>query len=372
MREEKEVFGVMMRIIISSAGRRVYLVTWFRQALVEAGIEGDVYVLDHDRRAPAAAAADGFRQLPPYTSGEYADQLLRTVDELRPTLFISLNDCELTALSQGLSTRLRERGVVVPCLEGASHRAVADKLRMSRALTRIGVPTPRTALLSDTEAVHALLETTPAVILKDRWGSGSSGLLRRTSEQLRRWLATDSATRSDLGGSPDDELVVQPDVVGTEYGIDIVTPVRGGPVAGVLARRKLSMRNGETAAAVSVDSSPFAGLAAMLADGLGIQGTADVDLMLADDGAASVVDINPRFGGGYPFSHVAGADVPHFLVASTLGLDPHPRWNTYRLGHLGAKHEGIIGFESSPDGSAMGASHQEGAASWTARAVQTT
>ena len=362
----------MMRIIISSAGRRVYLVHWFRQALVEADVEGDVYVLDHDRRAPAAAAADGFRQLPPYTSGEYAQQLLRTVDELRPALFISLNDCELTTLSQGLSERLRERDVVAPLLDGASHRAVADKLHMSRVLSRIGVPTPRTVLLSDTEAVHDLLETTPAVILKDRWGSGSSGLRRRTAEQMRRWLATHPSMHSDFCGSPHDELIVQPHVVGTEYGIDIVTPVRGGPVAGVLARRKLSMRHGETAAAVSVDSSPFAGLAATLADALGIQGTVDVDLLLSGDGAASVIDINPRFGGGYPFSHVAGADVPHFFVASTLGFAPQPRWNTYRLGHVGAKHEGIIGFEPSPDGSAMGLSHQEGAASWTSRVVQPT
>ena len=72
--------GKQMRIIISSAGRRVYLVDWFRQALAEAGLAGDVLVLENDRHAPAVAAADGFRPLPPYASEEYAEQLLRTVD----------------------------------------------------------------------------------------------------------------------------------------------------------------------------------------------------------------------------------------------------------------------------------------------------
>lgn len=348
-----------MRIIVSSAGRRVYLVQWFRQALIEANVPGDVFVLDHDRHAPAAAAADGFRQLPSYTSEDYGEQLLQTVDELSPDLFISLNDSELTALSQGLSDQLRERDVVVPVLDATSHRTVADKLHMSRALSRIGIPTPRTVLLSDTEAVHDLLETTPAVILKDRWGSGSSGLRRCTADQVRRCVAAESSMPSDHSGSQHDELIVQPDVVGAEYGIDIVTPVRGGPVAGVLARRKLSMRHGETAAAVSVDSSPFADLAATLADTLDIQGTVDVDLLLSDDGVASVIDINPRFGGGYPFSHVAGADVPHFFVASTVGLAPRPRWNTYRHGHVGAKHEGIIGFESTQSSPGTGRSQPE-------------
>jgi len=347
-----------MRIIISSAGRRVYLVHWFRQALLEAGVAGDVVVLDHDRRAPAAAAADGFRPMPPYSSGEYAEQLLRTVDELRPDLFLSLNDHELTALSRGLGERLRERGVVAPFLDEASHRAVADKLHMSRVLGRLGIPTPRTVLLSDTDAVHDLLESAPAVILKDRWGSGSSGLRRCAAEQLCRWSATGS-TRSDDRALAGDELIVQPDLGGTEYGVDIVAPVRGGPVAAVLARRKLSMRHGETASAVSVDSSPFTGLADTLAAALGIRGTVDVDLLVSDEGVASVIDVNPRFGGGYPFSHVAGADVPHFCVASTMGFAPRPRWNDYRIGHVGAKHEGIIGFEPTADGSETALPHLE-------------
>src|SRR5690625_3431726 len=99
-----------MRVIISSAGRRVYLVKWFQQALRQLQGSGDVYVLDHDpyaAAAAAAAAADGYRQMPAFSSAEYPRRLAEVVEELGPDLFISLNDYELTALSNGLSDQIR-------------------------------------------------------------------------------------------------------------------------------------------------------------------------------------------------------------------------------------------------------------------------
>lgn len=336
-----------MRILISSAGRRVYLVHWFQQALRDANIVGDVCVLDCDPGAAAAAAADEYRQMPPITSPQYAQRLFDVVDELQPDLFLSLNDHELTALSQGLSQQLRDRGIVVPALETTMHNAVADKLVMHKVLTAAGIATPQTALVSDVAAVQRLIHKAPRVIIKDRWGSGSSGLLRLDRDEARRWV-TQQYTGTGDRTKRTDELIIQPDIGGTEYGLDIITPVRGGPVAGLLARRKLGMRHGETCSAVTVSNTAFEDVAVALNATLRIHGTIDVDAMITEDGRVHVIDINPRFGGGYPFSHIAGADVPHFFIASTLGLAPRPDWNTYRHDYFGAKHEGIIGFGTQP------------------------
>ena len=49
----------------------MYLVEWFQQAMREANIQGDVYVLDYDPGAAAAAAADGYRQKPAINTAEY-------------------------------------------------------------------------------------------------------------------------------------------------------------------------------------------------------------------------------------------------------------------------------------------------------------
>ena len=334
-----------MRIVISSAGRRVYLVQWFREALYEAGIAGEVIVIDHDPNAATVAAADAYRPIPAFTSTEYASAMLDIIDELKPDLFISLNAHELTALSEGLADELRTRGVVTPVLDQKSHRAVADKLVMSQVLQRAGISTPATVLMSDVVAVHQLVNTASHIIVKDRWGSGSSGLRRFTADEACRWVEDRYANASDAEALNFDEIILQPDLGGAEYGLDVITAVRGGPVEGVLARKKLGMRHGETSSAKTVQNTPFIGLAAALNAALGIRGSVDVDVIVTDDDIPHVIDINPRFGGGYPFVHVAGADVPHFYLASTLGFRPRAGWDAYRIGQIGAKHEGIIGFD---------------------------
>ena len=341
-----------MRIILSSAGRRVYLVQWFQQALRQIAPGSEVYVLDADPSAAAIAAADGFRLMPAFTSEEYADELLRCVDDLKPSLFLSLNDYELSILALGLSDQLRSRGIAVPVLDERAQRTVADKLEMYQVLTEAGITTPKTVRVSDREAVEELLGEAQAFIVKDRWGSGSSGLRRFNRAEAVAWVADCHRTVGQRDPLQLNQLILQPDMGGTEHGLDIISSVTTGPVQGVLARRKLGMRNGETAAAITVDNSPFQGLASVLNAALGIRGTVDVDLMLTDDGVAHVIDINPRFGGGYPFSHVAGANTPHFMLASTMGIAPDPDWNAYRVGYVGAKHEGIIGFESAWRGGA--------------------
>ena len=39
-----------------------------------------------------------------------------------------------------------------------------------------------------------------------------------------------------------------------------------------------------------------------------------------------VIDINPRFGGGYAFTHSAGADIPAAIIALTAGKQVQEEW----------------------------------------------
>lgn len=76
-----------MRIVIGSAGRRVYLVRWFQQALRAAGIEGEVIVMENDPNAPSVAVADRFVRMPRYETQQYRQRLLTALAELQPRLF---------------------------------------------------------------------------------------------------------------------------------------------------------------------------------------------------------------------------------------------------------------------------------------------
>src|SRR5699024_11751483 len=95
---------------------------------------------------------------------------------------------------------------------------------------------------------------------------------------------------------------VQPAIEGHEYGVDIVCPLEGGVVAGVLARRKLAMRGGETSVCQTIDPTEFFDLDETLAAALGPQGLIDVDIMRTASGEHYVLDINPLLDGGQPFN----------------------------------------------------------------------
>ncbi|MGO1183385.1 MAG: ATP-grasp domain-containing protein [Micrococcaceae bacterium] len=333
-----------MKIVIGSAGRRVYLVHWFQQAFATVGVPGEVIVFDHDPYAASVAAADGHRAVPAYLSPDYAPAMLQAVEELGPGLFITLNDHELTLLADGLADQLRDRGVVVPVLDREQQRIAADKLQTSVALEQAGISVPRTALLSDPDGVRSLLERGEHFIIKDRFGSASSGLIRLDRSELSS-LLTAAPQGISLEGA---ERVVQIAIAGEEYGVDIIAPLTGGPVQGLLGRKIVTMRNGESATAVTTDSTPFIELGQQVNALLGIRGLCSLDVIVDRHGIAHVIDINPRFSGGYPFSHLAGADVPQFMVASLAGRPLDPEWAHYRHGIVSAKHEGIISF-GAPD-----------------------
>src|SRR5690606_28947103 len=126
-------------------------------------------------------------------------------------------------------------------------------------------------------------------------------------------------------------VVVQELIEGPEFGGDVVAPLVRDETTprAVYAREKLSMRAGETDRAITVDPEPFRSLGCAVADVIGSQGLIDLDVIVDRAGVPNIIDVNPRFGGGYPFMHMAGADVPQYYVRSLLKRPIAPGWDSY-------------------------------------------
>ncbi|WP_394216108.1 ATP-grasp domain-containing protein [Brachybacterium vulturis] len=333
-------------VVIGSAGRRLYLVDWFRDAFAALGLDGRVVVTENDPTSSAASYGDVARQLPRYTDPAYGLALLDLVDEMRPRLFVSVNDYELMHLHvhTDLAQQLRHRGVLVPGVSSEWQRGCADKLQMARLLDEIGVRTPLTLRGGDQDGLAELAGRVDEVVVKHRFGSGSSGLALVPAGAALAAVANAVRTAPVTGGRAPtaDDVVVQPRLTGVEHGVDIVGDLHvPGALSAVLARSKLRMRAGETDKAVTVDSGPFRRNAALIARAAGLTGLIDVDMFLGADGEASVIDINPRFGGGYPFVHLAGSDVPRYCIASAFGVTIDDGWRDYEPGVISAKYEGV-------------------------------
>jgi carbamoyl-phosphate synthase large subunit len=83
------------------------------------------------------------------------------------------------------------------------------------------------------------------------------------------------------------------------------------------------MRAGETDQAETVRNATLTELGVEIARLLAVPGAIDVDLFVDGDNV-QVLEINPRFGGGYPCTHLAGGDFPQRIIEMLRGGLPSP------------------------------------------------
>jgi len=275
------------------------------------------------------------------------DALLSICEEHQVRLLVPQSDLDLALMAQH-----RKRFLAVGTLPVVSARRVVDicwdKWAAARFLARCGLRTPRT-FLSPAEARQAVArrELQFPVVVKPRWGAASFGIHVAEDEReldLAYELLRISLRRSMLaavsGADPDRTVIVQEHLSGQEHGLDVVNDLEGQHIA-TFARRKLGMRCGETERAVTVLDPEFEQIGAALGRGLRHIGNLDCDLFV-EDGKCYVLEMNPRLGGGYPFSHLAGANLPAALVAWVEGREPDPRWFVIRPGVMAAKCDHLV------------------------------
>ena len=108
-------------------------------------------------------------------------------------------------------------------------------------------------------------------------------------------------------------VLIQAMLPGDEYGLDVINDLKGNHIV-TIVKRKLAMRSGETDRAITVDHPQLEQLGASIANLTLHPGILDMDVFY-DEKNAYILDINPRFGGGYPFSHIAGVNLPKAIIA---------------------------------------------------------
>src|SRR5699024_2057688 len=125
-------------------------------------------------------------------------------------------------------------------------------------------------------------------------------------------------------------ILIQEKLPGKEYGMDVLNDFNGNYI-GTFVREKISMRSGETDKAISVIDSRFEKLGRKLGEGLKHLGNMDCDVF-EKDGELYVLEMNPRFGGGYPFSHEAGMNTAAVYIEWLKGNTDIQHHNRYKTG----------------------------------------
>ena len=304
-----------MNILFSCAGRRRYLLKYFREELSK---EDKIIATDMQSSAPALTEADIVEIVPAVYADNYIDVLKNICIKHNVTAIISLNDLELPILAQkkdefdkiGTKIIVSSLNVIDICF---------DKYKTAQFLSGIGLNTPHT-FISYNEAFEALKigELNFPIIIKPRWGSGSIGIeiaydfedLELLYNYLKKKLSRSILAKASIS---EESLLIQEYINGSEYGLDVMNDLHGKH-CGVSIKKKLSMRAGETDKAVTVKNDTIFSIGRTIGKKLKHIANLDCDI-LEKDGEFYVLELNPRFGGGYPFSHEAGVNMPKAIIS---------------------------------------------------------
>jgi carbamoyl-phosphate synthase large subunit len=285
-----------MHILFTSVGRRVSLIKAFRQSMVKLNISGNIVATDLKKNAPAFFVADVSELVPRVNEANYIDKLLDICDRYKIQLLIPLIDPELHLLAPH-HQKFKDIGVNLLVSSTATNEICFDKRNTANFFKQIGVKTPKIYNLDRVKSISY------PVMLKPADGSCSIGLHKIENRAELEFFA------QYVNGA-----IVQELIIGEEYTIDVLADFQGKVISAV-PRLRIETRAGEISKGITVKNPALIAAAKHVVESLpGAVGCITVQCFLQPDGEIVFIEINPRFGGGYPLAYEAGADFPAWII----------------------------------------------------------
>jgi carbamoyl-phosphate synthase large subunit len=286
-------------ILFTSAGRRVSLIQAFKKALSDHDIVGNIIAVDGKRNAPALYVADFWEQVPRVISPVYINHLLEICKKYQIKLLIPLIDTELEILSTH-KLAFEAVGVTVLVSSEETNQICCDKRNTYNFFKKMGIQTPKIydadQILQDPHAQYPF-------IIKPADGSSSEGVTK-----------VKNAEEVEFFNKLIPNAIVQEYLTGEEFTLDILTDLQGR-VFSVVPRLRIETRAGEISKGVTVKDNALIAAGKRVVSSLpGAFGCLTAQCFLLPSGEISFIEINPRFGGGFPLSFHAGANFPGWII----------------------------------------------------------
>ena len=287
-----------MNILFTNIGRRNYLVEFAKSI-----IGTKIFVSDSDQYASAVLEEDITYIQTPWVSinpKSYLEFLLGKCLMHKIDLIIPLMDFELPILSLN-KEKFKSNGILI---------CISDNFLVENTLNKIKTYNQFSKFINIPK-VFEKIECAPSsrkLIKKKIMGSGSFGME----------ICNDKNSIINFSEGKD---MLQLFIEGDEFGMDILNDLNGNFVHASF-RRKNSMRSGETDQATTFFDKDFWELAIYLSKLFKHVGNIDIDLIkeYCTD-RIYIIDVNPRFGGGYPFTHMSGHNYLKAIMDMHLGND---------------------------------------------------
>lgn len=286
-----------MNILITSAGRRVSLVRAFKNEIKRFFPNGKIFTADRNPELSSACrVSDGYFTVARVTDPLYCTKLIEICLANEIKLIIPTIDTELIPLAENYEL-FERNGIhsVVSSLEMV--RICRNKISLFHFFDSIDFPRTKEIDFSNPEF---------PVFAKPVDGSSSIGIK----------IVTD---KSQLPVSPyDDKKMVYLNYLNprehTEFTVDLYFG-RDNCLKCAVPRERIEVRSGEVSKSVTRKGLLYNEICSVFSYGKGLIGCITLQLFQNNHSGELIgIEINPRFGGGYPLSYLAGANYPEYLI----------------------------------------------------------
>lgn len=284
-------------IIITSAGQRVALVRDFKETLVRFYAEAKVFTTDmNPELAPAAYVSDGCFEVLRVTDENYISQLLDICKKNEIGMIVPTIDTELLVLAENKKW-FNDNDIIVCVSDLDFIKVCRDKRNTGDFLEKHNIRVPK--------AVDKYNPTFP-LFAKPYDGSLSTNLhYIKNAEELTQDILDDPKL---LFMEYIDKETYKEYTIDMYYGTD-------NCVKCIVPRERIKIRAGEINKGRTVKCPLMDYIKERLDKIEGCIGCICIQVFfnpLTEDVVG--IEINPRFGGGYPQSYAAGGNYPEMLI----------------------------------------------------------
>ena len=286
-----------MNILVTSAGQRVSLVRAFKKELIKLFPEGKVFTVDmNPGLSPACNVSDGYKAVRRVDDRGYIKELIVICQEWDIKIIIPTIDTELLILSKnklvffelGINVIVSDESFVISC---------RDKRILNEFFKKKNIDIPHP--IDKNNLVFP-------VFIKPYDGSLSKDILLANSQE--------DITEKHIVNKKLMFMEYIDPLEFDEYTIDAYYDISNNLKCAV-PRKRIAVRSGEISKGLTSKNCLVEYLTNHLGKIEGAIGCLTIQMFYNRNTNRVIgIEINPRFGGGYPLSYLAGANYPLWLI----------------------------------------------------------
>lgn len=288
----------MSNILITSAGRRVSLVRAFQKEVQNYKKSSKVYTVDLNPILSAACqVSDGYKTVPRVTSESYISELLGICKEWEIKMLIPTIDTELLTLSQNRK-KFMDLGVHLIVPDEYFVSACRDKRVINDFFLERGIEIPK-KIDKENPTFPLFIKPFDGSLSQDIYLIQANEDLQEEHINNERFMFMEYINPKEYD----------------EYTVDTYYDKKGY-LKCVVPRKRIFVRAGEVNKGLTEKNEIVGLVKEKLSYIDGARGCLTMQFFLGKTNRRIVgIEINSRFGGGYPLSYLAGANFPKWLMA---------------------------------------------------------